>query len=430
MSAATKFVDDLRVVLRGRDFRRLFATRLTSQTGDGMFEAGLASLFFFSPQRAATAGGIAAAFAVAILPYTVVGPFAGVLLDRWRRREVLVHANLVRAVMVAVVAVLVARGAVGLPLYVVVLACLSVNRFFLAGLGASLPHVVAREELVMANAVSPTSGTIVALLGGGLAFGIRTAVGAGDAADAVILAATACVYLAAAGLARRIHRDLLGPDDAERLPWADVASAARGVASGLAGAARHVWQRRPAFDALAVVGGQRFAYGLVTVAMVLLSRATFADPSDADAGARVLVAAFAVSGLGFGFAAVVTPVMTRRITPSAWIVVCNVCAAAAAAGFAARVTLPVALVAGFVVGVAMQGSKICVDAIVQAGVDDAFRGRVMSFYDLVFNLTFVAAAAVCALALPADGRSPGLFAAVGALYLTVGVLYARARTRH
>ena len=55
------------------------------------------------------------------------------------------------------------------------LACLSVNRFFLTGLGASLPHVVPRHELVMANAVSPTCGTLAALAGGGLAYAVRRA---------------------------------------------------------------------------------------------------------------------------------------------------------------------------------------------------------------------------------------------------------------
>ena len=94
------FVADLRIVLRGRNFRRLFAVRLVSQAGDGVFQVALASLVFFSPERAATAEAAAAAFAVTVLPYTLVGPFGGVLLDRWRRRQVLVVANAVRAVLV------------------------------------------------------------------------------------------------------------------------------------------------------------------------------------------------------------------------------------------------------------------------------------------------------------------------------------------
>ncbi|MDP9417254.1 MAG: MFS transporter, partial [Actinomycetota bacterium] len=164
---------DLAVLLRLRDFRRLYATRLTSQVADGAFQVGLASVFFFSPERQTSAGRIAAAFAVLLLPYSLVGPFAGVLLDRWRRRQILVWSNALRAVMVLGVAALVAAEVVGPTLYAAILACVSVNRFFLAGLSAALPHVVDRPALVLANSVSTTSGTLAALAGAGAAFLVR-----------------------------------------------------------------------------------------------------------------------------------------------------------------------------------------------------------------------------------------------------------------
>jgi len=141
------FAGDLRAVVRHRDFRRLFATRLTSQAADGMFQAALASLFFFSPERQTSAGSVAAAFATLLLPYSLVGPFAGVLLDRWRRRQVLVYANLVRAGMVLGVAALSAADVTGVPLYAAVLACLSVNRFFLATAQAVVPRLVPGQDL-------------------------------------------------------------------------------------------------------------------------------------------------------------------------------------------------------------------------------------------------------------------------------------------
>ena len=429
VSTVGGFVSDLRIVLRARDFRRLYATRLTSQSADGVFEAGLASLFFFSPERAATATGIAVAFTVVILPYTLLGPFVGVVLDRYSRRQLLVRANLIRSVMVAVVAAMVLSGAVGLPLYVLVLVCLSVNRFVLAGLGAGLPHVVPTDELVMANAVSTTSGTVVALGGAGVAIAVRQVLGSGDPTDAVIVLLAACLYLASSATARTLGRDRLGPDDGDRQDWVGVPDAVRGVVVGMGAATVHLWQRRPAFDALAVVGGQRFAYGLVTVAMFLLSRATFADPADPDAGAVRLATAFVVSGAGFFTAAFVTPPIARRIRLETWIVICCLSAALLAAVFAATMTFAVALATGFAVGIAMQGTKISVDSIVQANTDDAFRGRAMSFYDMVFNITFVAAAGVCAAVLPADGRSPGLVVAVALIYLVTGLVYAVARRR-
>nr|MBA2768146.1 MFS transporter [Sporichthyaceae bacterium] len=203
---------DLRAVVQHRDFRRLFATRLTSQAADGGFQAALASLFFFSPERQTSAGSVATAFAVLLLPYSVVGPFAGVLLDRWRRRQVLVFANVLRAAMVLGVAALTFARVDGIPLYAAVLACLSVNRFFLSGLSAALPHVVTRAELVMANSVSTTTGTLMAIAGGGVGFGLRRVLGEGATADAQVIVVAAATYAVAAAIAARMDRDLLGPD--------------------------------------------------------------------------------------------------------------------------------------------------------------------------------------------------------------------------
>src|SRR5918911_4447543 len=215
--AGVRALPHLRVVLAARDFRKLLATRLVSQAGDGAFQVGLATLVFFSAEHATSAAVAASAFAVAILPYTLVGPFAGVLLDRWRRRQILLVANLVRTALAVAVAALVVSTGVGLALSLLVLSCLSLNRFFLAGLGASLPHVVRRGELVVANAIAPTSGTVAALLGAGAGYAVRRWAGAGDASNALVVLVAALAYLGAALLTLRMARDLLGPEPAGAL---------------------------------------------------------------------------------------------------------------------------------------------------------------------------------------------------------------------
>src|SRR5580693_4446907 len=169
----SSFVGDLRAVLGERDFRKLFAARLVSQTGDGVFNAGLAAYVFFSAQSFPDPGAAAVAFAVLYLPYSLVGPFAGVFIDRWSRRQILVWSALTRFAFVAVTAAFVATGTFGLPLYIGALLVLGVNRFFLSSLSAALPHVVADDKLVMANAVSPTLGGLMASVGGVVALGLN-----------------------------------------------------------------------------------------------------------------------------------------------------------------------------------------------------------------------------------------------------------------
>ena len=86
---------------------------------------------------------MAAGLAVLLLPYSLIGPFAGALLDRWDRRRVLLFASLLRAVLVGGRGRRVAAGLAGPPLYVAALAVAGVSRFMLAGLSVALPHVVA-----------------------------------------------------------------------------------------------------------------------------------------------------------------------------------------------------------------------------------------------------------------------------------------------
>jgi MFS family permease len=421
------FASDLRAVVRHRDFRRLYATRLTSQVSDGIFQVGLASVFFFSPERQTSASSVAAAFATLLLPYSLVGPFAGVLLDRWRRRQILVYANVLRAVMVLGVAAMVLASVSGPALYAAVLACLSVNRFFLAGLSAALPHVVDRDELVMANSVSTTSGTITAIVGGGIGYGLRTALGDSDASDTMLIVVAGLVYALAAALATRMDRDLLGPDLEAEPP--QTREALQGVVRGLADGARHVWHHRPAGQALAAIAAHRFFYGISTISAILLFRSYFNEPEEVDAGLAGLAGAFAASGVGFLLAAIITPEVTHRLRKSTWIVTCFGLAAVTELLYVVALNEPLLLAGACVVGFAAQGSKICVDTIVQESIDDAYRGRVFSFYDVLFNVAFVAAAAFGALALPSNGYSPGVFAFIALGYAVTAAVYWRVTHR-
>ena len=70
-----------------------------------------------------------------------------------------------------------------------------------------------------------------------------------------------------------------------------------------------------------------------------------------------------------------------------------------------------------------QSSKICVDAIVQDAVDDAYRGRVFSFYDVVFNVAFVAAAGAAVLVVPESGFCRAVFAGLAVIYAATALGY-------
>lgn len=410
-------------LLHGTWFRRLFAVRVASQLTDGVFQVALASYALFSDDQPSPEA-IAAALAVVLLPFSVLGPFAGVLLDRWSRRQVLAWSNFVRVGIVAVVAAVVAAELPDPVFYATVLLCLSVNRFLLAGLSAALPHTVEREDLVTANALTPTMGTLAFITGLGLGGLVRSAArGAGWDGDVTVLLLAAVLYAGAGGLALRIPRDLLGPDFDPARPA--VRRAVRHVVAGLVDGLRHLRDRPRPAAGLAVIASHRYWFGITSVGLVLLYRGYFNDPSDPDAAFAGLTRAALVGGAGFVAAALVTPWVTERITPRTWILTLLGVACVTQLFPGMLYTEPALLVAVFVLGLASQGIKICVDTIVQTGVADAFRGRVFSLYDVLFNVAFVAAAATAAVVLPEDGRSHLVLAAIAAGYLLTALAYAR-----
>jgi MFS family permease len=409
----------LRAVLRVRDFRRLYATRLISQCSDGVFQAGLAGYFFFSPERQTSATTAVAAFAGLLLPYSLAGPFVGVFIDRWWRRQILVYEPLLRAVLVGLVAGLLALGDDGPPFFLAAIVGLGVNRFFLAALSAALPHVVDRGLLVTANSLSVTSGTIIAFGGAGIGYLLRLLFGAGHTGTALIMVCAAGAYVAAGAAATRLGRERLGPEYDPGLP--QTREALYNVVRGLADGIRHVWRRRRPAVALATISMHRFLYGIWTVMTLLLFRYYFARSPETGLGGAAAV--LGVSGVGYFLAAVITPAAVKRTGMGPWITLLLGCGAAAELFLVSPFNQALYVASGFVLGVVAQGVKICVDTIVQRAVLDAYRGRVFSVYDMLFNATFVAGGALAAAALPADGRSYSMLAVIVAGYALTAIGY-------
>ncbi|MGW1745315.1 MFS transporter [Streptomyces sp. NPDC002092] len=413
-------VRDLRALLRFANFRRLLAIRLLSQGADGVYQVALAAYVVFSPEKQTSATSIASAMAVLLLPYSLVGPFAGVLLDRWRRRQVFLYGNLLRALLASATAVLILSHAPDWLFYASALCVTAVNRFVLAGLSAALPRVVDAERLVMANSLSPTAGTLAATAGGGLAFVVRLVVADSDAAVVLL---GAFLYLCAALASLRLAPELLGPE--AELVRPRLATALTGTARGLTAGVRHLAAppRREAAWALVTMTLMRFCYGALLVMLLMLCRYTFA--STTDDGLRLLGLALGTSAAGFFAAAVVTPWGAGRLGPGRWIVVCATAAAVLEPALGLPFSAAPMLVATFVLGLTTQGAKIATDTLVQSCVDDGFRGRIFSVYDVLFNVAFVGAAAVAALMLPPDGRSVPLVVTVAVVYGMVAGAMAR-----
>lgn len=403
-----------------RDFRALLSVRLVGQCGDGAFQAALFGAAFFNPDKATSAGAAAAAFTILLLPYSIVGPFAGVVLDRWSRQRILLLANGCRAALVGVVALsLRESGATSTSTLLLALLVVSLSRFVLSGLSAALPRVVEDGALVTANAVTTTLGTGAAAVGGLVCVRLRGPWGSGDAGAARIALLAAASYGLAALLAARMGRHRLGPGD-------DIEPhGMRRVLQELLSGVRHLRSHAPAARALLAITGQRFFSGLAFVMVLLLStRAGYVHAGLGGLGQ--VIGATVTGGLA---AAVVTPSAVRRIGAHRWIVGALLTAAAVAAAAFPPYTQVGLLVAGAGIGFTSQAAKICVDTLLQESISDDHRGRVFAIYDMSFNVSFVAAGAAAAVLVPDNGHSLAVVALVSAGYGLTGALYALAHRR-
>ncbi|MGN6473880.1 MAG: MFS transporter [Mycobacteriales bacterium] len=402
-------------------FTTLLAARLLSQTADGLFQVSLYGALLFNPEHHTQPAEIAGGLVLLVLPYSLVGPFAGVFLDRWRRQRVLsggatLHGGL--AALSAVMLATVGSGSVGFD--IAAFGALAVNRFYLAAQSAALPHVVSDERLVLGNAFSTTAGTVLTIAGGGIGLAVRHLGGAGDDGNAVVAAVSFLGYLGAAAIAARLPAVQLGPDHPGTGPIrAELAAVAKGFAAG----ARHVWRRRPAAAALGLMYGQRALFGLWTIMTLLLYRNTFHAHGALRAGLVGAGQAATAGGVGLVVAALITPRVTRQVGLAAWITATTALPAVTEPALGAPYRLPLYLASAVALGFAMQATKVCVDTIVQETVDDDFRGRAFAIYDAGSNTCFAAAAVIGAFTLPVSGRSPGALVAMSAAYLLLAATY-------
>lgn len=401
------FLRALVSLMRLRGFRRLFAARVTSQGSDGIFQVALASHVLFNPEQAASPRAIAAAFAIVLLPYSALGPFVGVLLDRWPRRRTLVVSQLLRAAAIAGVAAFVTGATLSPVLFLLVLLVFSLNRFVLAGFSAALPHVVRREELVEANSIAPTLGSLAYASGGAVGAGVH-ALGS----DVVVVLVATGGTLTAAWVVSRLP--FIGPTQEVAGPRLGqvVAAVVRGFVEMVRTLPVRGWL------VLALVFLTRLPFGIVLLQALLLSRGPLSGAG--GTGFLRFGVAAAASAVGFALAAFVTPWLAGRWSPVPYAAAALALAGAAALGLGWWLTLWSTALLAALVSFGSQSVKICCDTLMQQHVPDSLLGRAFSAYDLVYNGGLVAAAGVGAALLPASGLRAWPVLLTGAVYILLG----------
>jgi len=399
------------------------------QLTDGIFQSSLASFLLFSPERQPDAKSAAVAFAVVLLPYSLVGPFVGTILDRVSRQRVILFANLFRAFTLIFIAGLIRNGATGVELTIFVLIAFGVNRLILAGLSAGLPLLIdttgteGRNTLVSINATAVTGGTVFVVLGGGIGIGIRGLLEgsmSANQADGILVTLSAACFFIAGLLALRFKREELGPLPHE-VKKQSVVAAYQEMVDGY----KFLRTIKDCFLGISATAVQRGGLTALTLMALLLNRNTFNDPANPEAGLAGFAFAITIAGIGITIGAVIAPFGVKKFGRHAWI----------RYSLFASAVLPVLLAfnqnefflvaTGFFAGMAGQGVKVTNDALVQSKIVDEFRGRVFAVYDVMVNAGIVSGAIIAAFILPADGVSSVLPALIALAYVLVAFVVLR-----
>jgi MFS family permease len=398
---------------KGSRLNRILAIRWSGQLTDGLFQSALASFILFSPERAPNAISAALAFAVVLLPYSLIGPYVGILLDRFSRQRIIRNCNYLRAMNLLIIAWLINTGSTGMVLTLFVLIAFGVNRLILSGLSAGLPLLVKKEELIAANALAVTGGTIWVVIGGGIGIGIKNLLSQNsdaDFADAVVILIAAFGFLTAALACFRLSKYEIGPAEYE----SDLeARGYKEVLEGLAILRSH----SDALRGILSVGIQRGGITALTLMALLLERNSFNDPSDPDAGLAGFGMALAIAGIGIGLGAIISPYGVIRFGRHRWMRLLMFLCIPPLLIYAAGVNEISMIGSAFLVGLCGQGIKVTNDALVQSKITDGFRGRVFAFYDVAVNAGVVTGAVGAALILPDNGLTAVLPLMVALFYL-------------
>lgn len=153
-------------VLKNRNFFCLWLGQIISQFGDRLNQMALIALIY---QRSpGSALQLAKIISFTIIPVFLIGPIAGVYVDRWDRRKTMYVCDFLRCGLVLLIPLMFFYKQSIFPIYLIVFLIFCVGRLFVPAKMSIVPDLVEEKNLLLANSLITTTGMIAAVLGFGL----------------------------------------------------------------------------------------------------------------------------------------------------------------------------------------------------------------------------------------------------------------------
>src|ERR1700687_3639113 len=167
------FASYARLLGGNRNFRRLWSAQVVSEIGDWFYTLAIYNLLL---QLTGRAGSVALALVLQVLPQTLIGPTAGVVNDRLRRKHVMIAADIGRTLIVLCMLFIRSKEMVRL-LYPLLVAETLLAAFFEPARSAVIPNIVEREDVVLANTLSSSTWSLNLMIGATLGGAVAALLG-------------------------------------------------------------------------------------------------------------------------------------------------------------------------------------------------------------------------------------------------------------
>ena len=154
-------------LLKNRNFVALWLGQITSEFGDRLNQMALVASVYYNMQGASVFR-LVLILSFTIIPVFLIGPVAGVYIDRWDRKQAMIVCDILRALLVLLIPFFLINMKMFFPIYIVVFCIFSVTRFFLPAKLGLIPDIVSPQNLLLANSLTATSRLIATVLGLGL----------------------------------------------------------------------------------------------------------------------------------------------------------------------------------------------------------------------------------------------------------------------
>jgi MFS family permease len=212
-AASISFTSYARLLRRNGNFRCLWLAQIVSEIGDWFYTLAIYTLLL---QLTGHAGSVALALVLQVIPQTFVGPTAGVVNDRLRRKHVMIAADLIRCLVV--LAMLLVRSASMVWLvYALLVIETTMTAFFEPARSAVIPNISSEGELLVANTLSSATWSVNLMIGASIG-GVVAAFFGRNA----VFVLNALSFLASALLIRGMHFNEPHAESAPRLRFRDL----------------------------------------------------------------------------------------------------------------------------------------------------------------------------------------------------------------